>query len=1096
MPLSILCGPFQPSLEKAFLDRLTTKPPSLERRVAVVAPSGRLWNRLQKLAVREGGLSLLNIRFHTFHSLALEVAEDVDWSDYTLVSDELFHDKVVDQLLEETDEGAPSVHSFRNLASAFRSSLKDLMEAGIDPVHFREHFPDLLKDESDRAVFGRLLDMQERYLSRLEELGVLPLTGLVQRVARHIEEGKPCRLSRYAEIFYYGFYDLNGVQSDFFQAVAQAFPVTLFFPYRKDHPGYRFMDRFFQLKLHSSGASPAHLPASVDDRALNIVLDALFDPSKSFSLPKESGGEPEIIRHDMSELMAEKEASEAPSSRPSPRLKVVNVSGARDEVWKVAKTILSLTAGSEGLDLGDIGVVARTLEPYRALIGEIFQENAIPHFLGAGEPLLRYPVAEVCWEFLTLRKRDYPVRSVLDVIESPYFRSYGFQGLSVGAQLVVHWKTLVHRLGIQGGWAQWRGKLAPWTKRDFSYGRAGDAGGGDGLIPKEDVAALWLFLEETQRRLDPSRERRGWLPMVEHARTTLQEYFDVPLQGADAEAWVKTLEALESLKVFDRLNPAASWGEFLDVLEEKLRRTVLDPGEDTAGVRVLDAMDARGESFKILFLIGLKEGLFPRPIREDPLLRDSVRTQLQDAAGYWILPKAAGYEEERLLFTTLVSSASERVYCLYPRSDENGRTEVPSAYLRELCRAAGLDLESADAERVPRPPYAKLESVPPEVLSPKEVSLILARDREEPMLFFDPLGLDSISLKEALRRMTELNRFGDPGPMDGFIGHPADFLESLMRRGLSPRALDKLAACPFQFYLRYVVGLDPSEPAADRGALTPLAQGDIYHRVLNRFYKELWDTRYWSNSAPPLWNVLLDHAVDEMFDQTTWSEMGVYPLVWYAAKQRMTEALRRFVDRDIAVIRQNGLLPVYFEQTYSAPAPLGVEGLRFTGRPDRLDWDPQRKKYRVVDYKTRWRGKSIEDLALEGKAHQLPLYLEITSNSPPFSTSRSEPVGAAYYVIEADVEGGEKWMHEFSSQAWAALREAVLKNIGGLYQRIVKGQFFIAPGEGRDGPCPRCLFARACRKAHPATRRRAEAFAAALPAPALPSQAADKGKKE
>jgi hypothetical protein len=87
-------------------------------------------------------------------------------------------------------------------------------------------------------------------------------------------------------------------------------------------------------------------------------------------------------------------------------------------------------------------------------------------------------------------------------------------------------------------------------------------------------------------------------------------------------------------------------------------------------------------------------------------------------------------------------------------------------------------------------------------------------------------------------------------------------------------------------------------------------------------------------------------------------------------------------------------------------------------------------------------------------------------------------------------------MHEFSSQAWAALREAVLKNIGGLYQRIVKGQFFIAPGEGRDGPCPRCPFARVCRKAHPATRRRAEAFAAALPPPAQPSQVSGPEKKE
>lgn len=1081
MPLSILCGPFQPSLEKAFLDRLKEKPPSLDRRVAVVTPSTALSDRLQNLAAA-AGLSLLNVRFHTFHSLALEVGEDADWSDTTLVADDLFYDKVVDKLLEETDEGAPRGRPFKNLAAAFRASLRDLMEAGIDPGHFREHFADLLKDDTDRTAFGRLLDIQERYLSKLEELGVLPLTGLVQRAAKHLEEGKPSRLSRYADILYYGFYDLNGVQADFFAAVARSFPVTLFFPYRKDHPGYRFVDRFFQLKLHGAGAAPEYLPANVENQALNVVLDALFDPAKTFALPKGGTDKPDIIRHDMTELLSERDEQgmEVKSAAGSTRLRIVNVSGARDEVWKTAKTILSLLQKSDGLALSDIGVVARSLEPYRALISEIFEENAIPFNTGAGEPLLRHPIAKTCLQFLTLRRKDFPVRSVLDVAESPYFRSYGFQGLSVGPQLVAHWKALVLRLGVQGGWAQWQGKVTPWTKKDFTLHQGAEPGDPDGLIPKEDSGALWLFLDETHKRLDPAKDRRGWARMVEDARTLLQEYFDVPLQGRDAEAWAKTLEALESLKVFDRLNTGSSWDEFLDVLEEKLTRTLLPPLPSHGGVQVLDASDARGASFKVLFLIGLKEGLFPRTVREDPLLRDSVRALLQQPAGYWIQPKATGYDEERLLFTLMVSSASERLYCLYPRSDEDGKAEVPSAYLRELCRAAGFDLESADSERVDRSPYAKLDSVPPESLSPKEISLLLARDREEPSLFFDPLGMDAVSFKESLRRAVELNRAGEPGAQDGFIGAPSEYLDTLMQRGLSPKALDILAACPFQFFMRYVTAFRPPEVSTDRGALSPMAKGDIYHRILHRFYKELWDTRYWSNPSPPLWTVVLDKAVEEIFNQTTWQEMGVYPLVWYAAKQRMTETLRKFVDRDMAAIRQNGLLPVYFEQTYTAPAPLGVQGLQFTGRPDRVDWDPNKKKYRVVDYKTRWRGKSLEDRALSGKAHQPPLYLDITSHSAPFSTSRSEPLGAAYYVIEADTEHGEKWMHEFSSQAWGELREAFLKNVSRLYQQITKGQFFITPDEGWDGPCEKCAFSRACRKAHPATRRRAEMFAAEL----------------
>ena len=44
----------------------------------------------------------------------------------------------------------------------------------------------------------------------------------------------------------------------------------------------------------------------------------------------------------------------------------------------------------------------------------------------------------------------------------------------------------------------------------------------------------------------------------------------------------------------------------------------------------------------ILILIGLREGLFPRQIQEDPLLREPARAALRHPAGYWIARKSAG----------------------------------------------------------------------------------------------------------------------------------------------------------------------------------------------------------------------------------------------------------------------------------------------------------------------------------------------------------------------------------------------------------------------------------------------------------------------
>ena len=109
-------------------------------------------------------------------------------------------------------------------------------------------------------------------------------------------------------------------------------------------------------------------------------------------------------------------------------------------------------------------------------------------------------------------------------------------------------------------------------------------------------------------------------------------------------------DALDESAAFDRLGKTCSWEEFLDVLERKLARATRSAGGGGLGVRALDAMDARGQRSRAVVLLGLKEKLFPRQIQEDPILRDAARAALRHPAGYWIGRKAAGHEEERLLF--------------------------------------------------------------------------------------------------------------------------------------------------------------------------------------------------------------------------------------------------------------------------------------------------------------------------------------------------------------------------------------------------------------------------------------------------------------
>ena len=73
---------------------------------------------------------------------------------------------------------------------------------------------------------------------------------------------------------------------------------------------------------------------------------------------------------------------------------------------------------------------------------------------------------------------------------------------------------------------------------------------------------------------------------------------------------------------------------------------------------------ARGRSFRVVFVPGLAERLFPRRPHEDPLLLDDRREQVD--AGLAL--QATRGARERLLLQLAAGAATERLYISFPES--------------------------------------------------------------------------------------------------------------------------------------------------------------------------------------------------------------------------------------------------------------------------------------------------------------------------------------------------------------------------------------------------------------------------------------------
>jgi ATP-dependent helicase/nuclease subunit B len=985
-------------------------------------------DRLERLLTVEAGLSLLGVHFHTFHTLASAVVEEAGFPGATLISDPVFHDAVVDRVLDL----APTLGVARELrpkalASAVRSSLRDLIDAGVDAAQVAEHFGStLVRDEEEATRFNALLALLAMYEKELARLDVLVPSALVKRAAAAAPAS--AFLSSFDEIFYYGFYDLTGLQLDFFDSVTNARPSRLYFPYRIGHPAFRFADDLFEQRL---SAHPLEAVSSAGTSALGGALDSLFDPTQP------------------------------PASLEPDRVAVVSASGARDEAWAAAKEALRLLGS--GIPAHQSAIVARTLEPYRQALAEAFAAENIPLDLSCGEPILRHPAAKAALDLLTLREQDFPARVVVDLTSSPYF-------IGAKPQRSRQWRRLVDALGIRAGWLQWRGKLEPRVGGPIELRphRVREGLPGE-QVAAEDARALWNFVSGLRESL--GAPPASWSTRTAQARALLAAHLALPAKASSSErdAFTAVETALGELESFDRLGEACSWDMFLDCFQRKLVRATRDAGDGLLGVRALDAMDTRGQRFRAVVLIGLKEKLFPRQIHEDPLLRDAARSALRHPAGYWIGRKTAGHEEERMLFYLVCASAGEKLVLIYPRSDEAGKASVPSTYLRELCRAARLPAPGEDdARRVPRQPAERLRSTPPELLTPSEAALAAVFDGVAPDPELGVVDARVASLAEELGRAVVLNLNGGAGACDGLTRPIMAELSKLKQSGLSPTAIDLYATCPFRFFAARVLNLGEREEATGRGELTPQDRGRVYHAVLERFYASLSPAE-WEGSKD--WEPSYAAAEAHVFAQNDWKALGVYPLLWESARLDMSSRLRAFVAWDLARLREAGLRPRLYEtRLHGAPAEGAPGGVPWKGVADRIDLDERAREFHVVDYKTRENrfSKRLPEKAAKGEVHQLPFYAELAGSAvgPGWTFA-----GASLLFLE--VEDDEARSALLSAEDWGLAREPFMKILAERVEAIATGTFPMRPEDGERGHCSWCEFPTVCRKAHGPSRARA-----------------------
>ena len=435
------------------------------------------------------------------------------------------------------------------------------------------------------------------------------------------------------------------------------------------------------------------------------------------------------------------------------------------------------------------------------------------------------------------------------------------------------------------------------------------------------------------------------------------------------------------LKVIRQLRPMAEIGpvaldEARDVISERLLLLEHEPLKSRYGrVFVGSPQQARGRTFRVVFVPGLAERMFPQKPHEDPMMLDR---EMRVPLGADLANQEDRGRAERLLLRLAVGSATERLWLSYPRVDAaESRPRVPSFYALDVMRAitgqipnhehlqesAAMEGGAGLAWPAPEHPATAIDDLE------HDLSVLRSLLQENPakvrghahyLLRLNEYLKRSVSARWA-RARAQWTAFDGLTRMNS-LTTPMLETQRLKARPYSLSALQKFASCPYQFLLSAIYRLEPSEEPEPLQKLDPLTRGALFHEVQAEFFRELKESGRLPVTAATLPSALatIETLVTKVAAKYHEQLAPAIERVWRDEIADIAKDLRVWARR---LPDAGDWLPVYFEYSFglrdegrdpsSRTDPVTIDG-RFTlrGSIDLVEQKRGTTLYRITDHKT------------------------------------------------------------------------------------------------------------------------------------------------
>jgi len=665
------------------------------------------------------------------------------------------------------------------------------------------------------------------------------------------------------------------------------------------------------------------------------------------------------------------------------------------EIENIAKTILTKVR-NEKLRFENIAILTRDIDMHKSLLKRIFQMYEIPYFFDDKKELAMQPLLTLVTSLFDILSKNFQYENIFNYLKTGFTNIQDMNDIDLIENYVLQY-------GIRGA-TKW---LQQWEFPHDNLEKINQ-------IRQEIIAPLIHFKESINGKKSAKEITTQLyqflidIHVYENIETRMEMITndekitsnDLEVTNTYIQVWNILMELLDEI-VACLGNETMSIDLYKKVLIQGISQHqigILPTSNDQ--IMIGDISRTRNSNVKVLFIIGMNDGIFPMPFSSEGFINDSERDILLENGVELAKNTKLLLMEENFNIYKSLTTPSDELYLSYPIANMEGSALRPSMIISQIKNIfPNVDIQS------------NVLKENNEIYTPNEAFQPLLKNIRN---YYDGKEIDSkwknVYLWYYHHQPEKLLKV-----QSGFdYQNTIEYLDQCHSQKLygkelygSVSRLETYANCPFSFYLRY--GLKIKDRKVFR--LDTPDVGLFLHDIIDAFSK------YFMDRNVSLRDVTKEKA-DEIVSQLVDESLKDFKNHIFSSSNQMkvlSNKLKRVVKRMVWIII-NHIRSGEFEvegtevgfgkdkQFSAVQIELGDGNkLNLTGVIDRIDIAKTEdgKFVRIIDYKSYDKELKLSDIYY-GLQLQLLVYLDASLSNTTDATTENEllPGGMLYLKLD------------------------------------------------------------------------------------------------